>query len=56
MFWALTLILLAVAGFSVLVVRRPRPPAYVRDPRLAVEQLQGFVYVGAAVLVLIVSG
>ena len=54
MFWALAVILLAFAGFSVLVVRRPRPaPAYPPDSRFDVEQLKGFVYVGAAVLALV---
>jgi hypothetical protein len=53
-FWALAVILLAFAGFSVIVVRRPRPaPAYHPNPRLDVEQLKGFVYVGAAVLALV---
>ena len=56
MFWALAVILLAFAGFSVLVIRRPRP-AQADDPnsRLDVEQLKGFVYVGAAVLALVAS-
>ena len=54
MFWALAVIMLAFAGFSVLVIRRPRP-AQAHDPnsRLDVEQLKGFVYVGAAVLALV---
>jgi hypothetical protein len=53
-FWALAVILLAFAGFSVLVIRRPRP-TQVYDPnsRLDVDQLKGFVYVGAAVLALV---
>jgi drug/metabolite transporter (DMT)-like permease len=55
-FWALTLILLAVAGFSVVVVRRPRRAGYDHDPRFDVEQFRGFVYVGAAVLVLVAVG
>jgi hypothetical protein len=50
-FWALALILVAFAGFSVLVVRMRRPPA--TDVRFDVEQLKGFVYVGAAALVLL---
>jgi hypothetical protein len=53
-FWALAVILLAFAGFSVLVIRRPRPArAYDPNSRLDVEQLKGFVYVGAGVLALI---
>jgi hypothetical protein len=52
-FWALAVIMLAFAGFSVLVIRRPRPaPAHDANSRLDVEQLKGFVYVGAAVLAL----
>ncbi len=53
MFWALTLILLAVAGFSVAVIHRPRPADYRHDPRFDAEAFRGFVYVGAAVLVLV---
>ena len=54
MFWALALILLAAAGFSVFVIRRPRPgSAYRPDSRFDVEQLKGFVYVGAAVLAVV---
>ena len=54
MFWALAVILLAFAGFSVLVVRRPRPAqALDANSRLDVDQLKGFVYVGAAVLALV---
>ena len=54
MFWALAVILLAFAGFSVLVVRRPRPArSYDPNSRLDVEQLKGFVYVGAGVLALV---
>ena len=51
MFWALAVILLAFAGFTVLVLvlarRRPSP---VPDPRFDLDQLKGFVYVGAAAL------
>ncbi len=54
MFWPLSLILLAVAGFSVIVVHRPRPADYRHDPRIEIEAFRGFVYVGAAVLVLVV--
>jgi hypothetical protein len=53
-FWALAVILLAFAGFSVVVIRRPRPaPAYSPNSRFDVEQLKGFVYVGAVVLALV---
>ena len=54
MFWALAVILLAFAAFSVLVIRRPRPAqAYGPNSRLDVDQLKGFVYVGAVVLALV---
>ena len=49
MFWALAVILLAFAGFTVLVLAR-RPPAEVPDPRFDLDQLKGFLYVGAAAL------
>ena len=49
-FWALALILLAFAGFTVLVMRR-RQPSPAPDPHLDLDQLKGFVYVGAAGLV-----
>ena len=49
MFWALALILLAFAGFTVLVLAR-RQPTEVTDRRFDVDQLKGFVYVGAAAL------
>jgi hypothetical protein len=63
-FWALAVILLAFAGFTVIVVRLRRPvPATdesteasagaVLGRRLDLEQLRGFVYVGAAALVLL---
>jgi hypothetical protein len=48
-FWALAVILLAFAGFTVLVLAR-RPPTGVPDPRFDVDQLKGFVYVGAVAL------
>jgi hypothetical protein len=51
-FWALALILLAFAGFSVLVIRMRRPAAST-DVRFDVDQLKGFVYVGAAALALL---
>lgn len=51
MFWALAVILVAVACFSVLVAYRHRPAAYGR--LLDLDQLRGFVYVGAAALVLL---
>jgi hypothetical protein len=49
MFWALAVILLAFAGFTVLVMlqRRPSP---VPDAHFDLDQLKGFVYVGAAAL------
>ncbi len=49
MYWALAVILLAFAGFTVLVLARRRPTG-VPDPRFDVVQLMGFVYVGAAAL------
>jgi hypothetical protein len=63
-FWALAVILLAFAGFTVIVVRLRRP---VRAPdhahkdagagnparRIDLEQLRGFVYVGAGALALL---
>ena len=62
MFWALAVILLAFAGFTVVVVRlrRPTRPADETGPtdrpnpgRIELEQLKGFVYVGAAALTLL---
>jgi uncharacterized membrane protein len=47
-FWALAVILVAVAGFTVLVTFRHRPAAYGR--LLDLDQLRGFVYVGAGAL------
>jgi hypothetical protein len=63
-FWALAVILLASAGFTVIVVRLRRPAQtadapYVpgkgsRPERLIdLEQLKGFVYVGAGALALL---
>ena len=52
MFWSLALILLAFAGFSVLVIRMRRPTSS-PDARFDVDQLKGFVYVGAGALVLL---
>ena len=52
MYLSLAVILLAFAGFTVLVLRR-RQPSGVADPRFDVEQLKGFVYVGAAALALL---
>src|ERR671910_553670 len=46
MYWALAVILLAFAGFTVLVLAGRRPTG-VSDPRFDVDQLKGFVYVGA---------
>lgn len=52
MFGPLALILVAVAGFSVLVVRRRRARA--GEPGgIDLDQLGGFVLVGAAALVLL---
>jgi hypothetical protein len=61
-FWALAVILLAFAGFTVVVVRlrRPTHAADDTDPtdrpspgRIDLAQLKGFVYVGAAALTLL---
>ena len=64
MFWALAVILLAFAGFTVLVVRLRRPVRAADKPldatvhtdhgrRIDLEQLRGFVYVGAIALALL---
>ena len=64
MFWALALILLAFAGFTVIVVKLRRPAPTTDESteasaradlgrRLDLEQLRGFVYVGAGALVLL---
>jgi hypothetical protein len=63
-FWALAVILLAFAGFTVIVVSLRRPPRATDEPsetttstkpgrRIDPEQLRGFVYVGAGALVLL---
>ena len=54
-FWALAVILLAFAGFTVLVVRQVRAADEPSDAtvgadherRIDLDQLRGFVYVGA---------
>ena len=64
MFWALAVILLAFAGFTVIVVRLRRPvrapdesaeagAGADRERRIDPEQLRGFVYVGAGALALL---
>jgi len=63
-FWALAVILLAFAGFTVIVVRLRQPvrandhahkDAGAGNParRIDLEQLRGFVYVGAGALALL---
>jgi len=63
-FWALAVILLAFAGFTVIVVRLHRPASATDEPskatlspdpgqRIDHEQLRGFVYVGAGALALL---
>jgi hypothetical protein len=63
-FWALALILLAFAGFTVIVVRLRRPASGADEStaatagpdvgrRIDLEQLRGFVYVGAGALALL---
>jgi hypothetical protein len=63
-FWALAVILLAFAGFTVIVVKRRRPVGATEDStevtsrpspgwRIDLEQLKGFVYVGAGALALL---
>jgi hypothetical protein len=63
-FWALAVILLAFAGFTVIVVRLRRPAragdasagaegGSGRERRIDLEQLKGFVYVGAGALALL---
>jgi hypothetical protein len=61
-FWALAVILLAFAGFTVVVVRLRRPTRAADEAgpmdgpspgRIDLEQLKGFVYVGAAALTLL---
>ena len=64
MFWALAVILLAFAAFTVIVVRLRHPVRPTKDPneaaargdpagRIDLEQLKGFVYVGATALALL---
>lgn len=58
MFWALAVILLAFAGFTVIVVRLRRPVRATDSNetarrRIDMEQLRGFVYVGAAAVALL---
>ena len=64
MFWALAVILLAFAGFTVIVLRLRRSVPATDDStevasrpkpgrRIDLEQLKGFVYVGAAALALL---
>jgi hypothetical protein len=63
-FWALAVILLAFAGFTVVVVRLRRPVRAADEPseatgragqvrRIDLDQLRGFVYVGACALALL---
>ena len=63
-FWALAVILLAFAGFTVIVVRLRRRVAAAderseatvsvdHERRIDLEQLEGFVYVGAGALTLL---
>ena len=61
-FWALAVILLAFAGFTVVVVKLRRPVRATEDSitkraspgqRIDLEQLKGFVYVGAGALALL---
>ena len=65
-FWALAVILLAFAGFTVVVVRLRRPVRPADDPsearasdgqvpRIDLDQLRGFVYVGAGALALLTA-
>ena len=64
MFWALAVILLALAGFTLIVVSVRRQSCATNEPdeattsidagrRIDPEQLRGFVYVGAGALVLL---
>ncbi|HJY46820.1 MAG TPA: hypothetical protein VJ301_19585 [Propionibacteriaceae bacterium] len=64
MFWALAVILLAFAGFTVVVVRLRRPARGADESseatgsagqvrRIDLDQLRGFVYVGAGALALL---
>jgi hypothetical protein len=49
---AFALLIAAFAGFSVLVLRR-RPADQRSEPGLDVEQLKGFIYVGAVALLML---
>ena len=49
MYWALAVILLAFAGFTVLVMQHRRPSS-APDSYFDLDQLKGFLYVGAAAL------
>ncbi|HKX16356.1 MAG TPA: hypothetical protein VJN19_14265 [Propionibacteriaceae bacterium] len=59
MFWALAVILLAFAGFTVIVVRLGRPVRATDEQNqparrwIDLEQLRGFVYIGAAAVALL---
>jgi hypothetical protein len=66
-FWAFAMILIAFAGFTVIVVKLRRPVRAAEDSseattsaylgrRIDVEQLRGFVYVGAGALALLAVG
>ena len=66
MFWALAVILLAFACFTVVVVRLRRPVRPADEPsearasagqvrRIDLDQLRGFVYVGAGALALLAA-
>ena len=52
MFWALATILVAYAAFGTAVIAR-RPTQAGLSPRLDADQVKGFVYVGAAALVVL---
>ena len=55
MFWAQAVILLAVAAFLIVVLtpHRTVPPDRTSSPRLDLEQVRGFGYVGAGALALL---
>ncbi len=54
MFWPLAVILVAVAAFGVLVARRRRPVPL--GSNVDPAQVNGFVYVGSAALVVLAVG
>ena len=58
MFWAQAVILLAVAAFLIVVLapHRAAPPDRTSGPRLDLEQVRGFGYVGAVALALLAVG